>query len=207
MSTSLRVPLMLSILATVACGELIGIHDVPIPDDGGADATTPNDARGSSSGDDRDTGLASGDGPTQDAPVDEGPGADGPSMTIDGAMESAVPEAGAIEAGPDTGVDAAACALVWNPYANAGDCNACGIMLCCSELATCEAVDDAGPDMGTSFCGAFVTCVAGRKGSGTPAGNETLCEQQDVPVSPSERANADAALSCIRANCAACSGL
>jgi hypothetical protein len=204
-STSLRVPLMLSILTTVACGELIGIRDVPIPDDGGADATTPDGARGSSSGDDRDTGLAGGDAPVLDAPVDEGPGTDGPSVTLDGAMESAVPEAGPPEAGRDTGVDTG-CGLTWNPYTGAAQCNACGIMLCCGELATCEAVDDAGSFMGTSYCAAFVNCVAGRKGSGTPAGNETLCEG-DVPVSSSERANADAALSCIRASCADCSGL
>ena len=195
MSPSLRVPLMLSILTTVACGELIGIRDVPIPEDGGADATTPDDARASSSGDDRDTGPASDDGPARDAPVDEGPGADGPSVTLDGAMESAVPEASP-EAGADAGVDAG-CGATWYTY-NLPKCNACGIANCCGQLATCEALDSTGLHSGRSHCGALLYCITGYTGS--PNGEQT-CEQDDPTYSTSDVANVDAALSCIRASC------
>ena len=51
-----------------------------------------------------------------------------------------------------------ACAATWNTYVAA--CNSCGIMQCCGELATCEAVG-----MGPNRCAELVECVASYTGS------------------------------------------
>lgn len=189
--------LLVAVAACVACGELVGIHEVPIPADAGMDAPAPEDARGSTDHQDLDSGDANLDGTSHEGSSEEGPDADGASAPGDGAADSAGPDVGVVEASVDAGVDAA-CAATWNTYVAA--CNSCGIMQCCGELATCEAVG-----MGPNRCAELVECVASY--TGAPMSGDERCEADEAYTS-SEIANAEAALSCIRTNCPVdCTGL
>jgi hypothetical protein len=193
-----RTWLLVAIAACVACGELVGIRDVPIPADAGMDVPTSADARGSTDGDDLDSGDAGLDGASPEGAVEAGPGGDGSSAPGDAAPDSEGPDVGVVEASVDAGFDAAACAATWNTEVAA--CNSCGIVQCCGELATCEAVG-----MGPNRCAGLLACVVGYTGS--PMTGDQRCEA-DEPYTSSEIANAEAALSCIRSNCPVdCEGL
>jgi hypothetical protein len=200
MKTGLPVPtwLLAVTAACVACGELVGIHDVPTPADGGIDAPASEDARGSTDRDDLDSGDANLDGASHEGAGEEAPDGDGSSAPGDGAPDSGGPDVGAAEASVEAGFDAAACAATWNTEVAA--CNSCGIMQCCGELATCESVG-----MGPNRCAGLLACVVGYTGS--PMTGDQRCEA-DEPYTSSEIANAEAALSCIRSDCPMdCEGL
>ncbi len=190
--------LLLLTLATVACGQIVGIDDVPTPVDGGV-ASSPKDASGMDSNV-RDATEASGDASILDAFGDQRSPGDLTSVPDDAAMESTAPDAG------DTGgVDGAACAATWFIYGQT--CDECGKAHCCPELAACEVVDDAGLDQGRSRCAALIYCIMGYTGTLPPGTGDTNCKN-DGKYSPSELANEDAALSCIRASCSVeCKGL
>jgi hypothetical protein len=207
--TLLRAPLALQLLVTVAaCGELVGIGEVPTPAEGGVDATRM-DAGGSNDDSDLDSSRAAADGATQDGPVD-GTGADaasgeGSTAPVDGSAESAPPDAGAVDASAEASVDAATCAATWDPYQLS--CNSCGIAQCCPQLAACEVVDEAGLDMGMSRCAALVYCITGYTGTSPPMTGDTNCKLDDQ-YTPTELANESAVLSCARTSCSAeCPGL
>ncbi len=208
MKTLVRVPMVLMFGTLAACGELVGIGDVPIPADSGLDAAAPTDATASG-----DSGVDSA-GATRDAPSDTGPGGEGPggegsiddasSAAVDGDSGSAIAEA-AVEASTEAGGDAAACTATWDTYD--ADCNTCGIAMCCAQLATCEVVDDAGLDRGMSRCAALVYCITGYTGTVPPMSGDGLCKMDDQ-YSPSELSEEDAALSCVRTQCSVyCPGL
>jgi predicted small lipoprotein YifL len=211
MRTLVRVPLVLHLLVTLAaCGELVGIGDVPTPADGSADAAAPEDATDST-----DNSALDAAGAPRGAPSDTGPGGEGPdgdgstddvsSAAVDGGSGTPITEAAAPEVSTEAVGDAAACTATWDPYDS--DCNTCGIAMCCAQLATCEVVDDAGLDRGMSRCATLVYCIAGYTGTVPPMSGDGLCKMDDQ-YSPSELADEDAALSCIRTQCSAsCPGL
>jgi predicted small lipoprotein YifL len=207
--TLLRAPLALQLLVTVAaCGELVGVGEVPTPAEGGVDATR-TDARGSSDDAGLDSSGGRTDGATPDGPGD-GPGVEaasgeGSTVPVDGSVEAAAPEAGAVDASTEAGVETAACTATWDTYRLS--CNACGIAQCCTQLAACEVVDDAGLDMGMSRCAALVYCITGYSGSSPPMLGDTNCKMDDQ-YSPTELANESAVLSCARTSCSVeCPGL
>jgi hypothetical protein len=165
-----------------ACAALVGVGDVPVPDDGGAiseggpDATAPE---GQASEPDAEGGTPSG-------PADAAP--------------DALQDGGAPDALPDVFVDPA-CTATWEFYDDA--CNRCGQMACCQALTACEKVDDAGIDPGNkknlSFCATYVYCVTGYQKSANPDA-DSLCQSMDH-YSAAELALGNAALACVRTSC------
>jgi hypothetical protein len=190
--------MVLPVLVTVACGELVGIRDVPNPED----ASAPMDARDATMDDSADAQVASRDGSNADDADEGAPRGDGSGATADGGGESSAPEASA-----EADVDGVACAATWNTYSM--HCNDCGIAHCCIQLADCEMLDEFASDGGLSPCAFLVSCITSYQNTPPFGSHDQQCIDQGQ-YSQSDQANARAALSCIRASCPSesdCSGL
>lgn len=189
-----RASMVLQILATVACGEIVGIHDVPTPIDGSSDGApveaTAVDGRVA------DSSEAVADA-ANEASENDGSLGDVASPPGDAFLETSTQEASA-DASGDASPDAASCSAQWNP-ANAA-CNACGIEQCCGQLATCQMLDDGGLDHGVSRCAYLVICITGYTGTNPPGSHDTIC-MNDLKDTSSEFTIAEAALTCVRTMC------
>jgi hypothetical protein len=167
-----------------ACAALVGVGDVPPASDG-----SPSPAEEGSVDAALEAAALDRAEPTADA--DAGM----PAPPVDATPETSV-DAGVPDAMPDV-VIPAECSSNWDTY-DPGGCGLCGQENCCSALAACEAVDDAGLDSnGRSFCNGFVHCVTGYQNS--PGSNgEALCMGT---YSSSELALGKAVLACVGTSC------
>ena len=186
------VVLGLVVATLAACAALVGVGDVPVPEDG---AANPDETGPDASAD------ASSDATALDAPA---PQPDAESDTSVGSGDAALDAPGDVEvpdAFPDAAI-AALCPATWQFYDP--DCNRCGQQFCCDKLAACEVADEAGVDGdGGSRCKQFVYCVTGYQGSRSDG--EAICM---ASYSSAELTLGNAALSCIRASCPTlCAGL
>ena len=192
--SQLRASLLTSIFAMVACGQIVGIRDVPTPIDR-TDAGSMREA-GDALGDDASEAP---DATTGDASGDDRSLADVSSPEVDAAaVDSVAPEAGSAEASVDA---APVCAATWNTVST--NCNGCGVANCCAVLGSCQALDDTG----LSRCAQLVDCITGYTGS--PPGLGEMDCTADQKSTSSEIAAADAVLLCVRTACGmnACRGL
>jgi hypothetical protein len=183
----LRASLLVPIFAMLACGQIVGIQDVPTPI-GRTDAGSTGDASDATDGDASD---AARDDMADDTSGDDRSLPDVSSVPVEtGAADSMVPG----EASVDAAVDAApVCAATWNTVNT--NCNSCGVANCCATLGSCQARDDAG----LSRCAELVDCITGYTGS--PPGLGEMDCTQDQKSTSSEIAAADAVLLCVRTAC------
>jgi hypothetical protein len=195
-----RASMFMQILATVACGEIVGIGDVPTPVEIPADGAPKPAAEASAS----DASEAIPEATTREESGSDGSPGDVASPPADVALDTSSPEA-SVDASVDATPDAASCAASWNPVVPA--CNACGIAHCCAQLGACQVLDDGGLDHGISRCAYLVVCITGYTGTPPPGTGDANC-RRDGMNSDSEYALAEDALNCARAMCpTACGGL
>jgi hypothetical protein len=111
------------------------------------------------------------------------------------------------ETGTSSGGEGGSCVL--NVSLGTTACDTCATAHCCTELNTCDTADEAGvDDANLSACDALEKCIsdcvignaeAGVEG-GTPSECMTGCNPSNL-YTPTEIANAQAALSCLSTNC------
>lgn len=127
------------------------------------------------------------------SPEDTGTATDTGTPGADG---SVVSEAG----------DAATCSVALST--GSADCDTCAATSCCTQLTTCDAVDEAGADdAGFSQCEGLLACINDfdSADAATDGGGEAAC---DPSYTADEQANAAAVFTCLRTTCATqCPGL